>query len=76
TRFVDNLQAAFTQGKDEGAWALVRALADPHAEGGSMYGPAQLARGLPRRATPARLTRDSGLSADLWRACETATHVR
>lgn len=76
TRFVDNLQAAFTQGKDEGAWALVRALTDPHAEGGSMYGPAQLARGLPRRATPARLTRDSGLSADLWRACETATHVR
>lgn len=76
TRFVDNLQAPITQSKDEGAWALVRALVDPLAEGGAMYGPARIVRGTPRRATPARLTRDGGLSADLWRACETATHVR
>ncbi|SDO30471.1 NAD(P)-dependent dehydrogenase, short-chain alcohol dehydrogenase family [Microbacterium sp. ru370.1] len=76
TRFVDNLQAPITQSKEQGAWALVRALVDPHAEGGSMYGPALVARGAPRRATPARATRRGGLGTDLWRACETATHVK
>ncbi|MDU0326530.1 MULTISPECIES: SDR family NAD(P)-dependent oxidoreductase [Microbacterium] len=76
SRFVDNLQAPITQSKEQGAWALVRALVDPLAEGGSMYGPAMVARGLPRKATPARRTRASDLGADLWRACETATHVR
>lgn len=76
TRFFDNLQAPITQSKEQGAWALVRALVDPHAEGGTMYGPALVARGVPRVATPARRTRGSELGADLWRACETATHVR
>lgn len=76
TRFLDNLQAPITQSKEQGAWPLVRALLDPHAEGGSMYGPALVARGNPRVATPARRTRGTELGADLWRACETATHVR
>ncbi|WP_295829206.1 SDR family NAD(P)-dependent oxidoreductase [uncultured Microbacterium sp.] len=76
TRFLDNLQAPITQSKEQGAWALVRALVDPFAEGGSMYGPALVARGAPRVATPARRTRGGELGADLWRACETATHVR
>ncbi|MDQ1135359.1 NAD(P)-dependent dehydrogenase (short-subunit alcohol dehydrogenase family) [Microbacterium sp. SORGH_AS 1204] len=76
TRFVDNLQAPITQSKEQGAWALVRALVDPRADGGAMYGPALIARGAPRVATPARRTRRSELGADLWRACETATHVR
>jgi len=76
TRFLDNLQAPITQSKEQGAWALVRALVDPSAEGGSMYGPALIARGAPRVATPARRTRGGELGADLWRACETATHVR
>jgi len=76
TRFLDNLQAPITQSKEQGAWALVRALVDPYAEGGAMYGPALVARGAPRVATPARRTRASELGADLWRACETATHVR
>lgn len=76
SRFVDNLQAPFTQSKEHGAWPLVRALVDPSAEGGTMYGPALVARGLPRTATPARRARADALGADLWRACETATHVR
>lgn len=75
-RFLDNLQAPITQSKEHGAWALVRALVDPHAEGGAMYGPALVARGAPRPATPARRIRGSELGAELWRACETATHVR
>lgn len=76
SRFVDNLQAPITQSKEQGAWPLVRALVDPAAEGGTMYGPAFVARGLPRPATPARRTRADDLGVDLWRACETATHVR
>lgn len=76
TRFLDNLQAPITQSKEQGAWALVRAVVDPLAEGGEMYGPALVARGEPRVATPARRTRRSELGAELWRACETATHVR
>lgn len=75
-RFLDNLQAPITQSKEHGAWALVRALVDPYAEGGAMYGPALVARGAPRPATPARRIRGSELGAELWRACETATHVR
>ncbi|MFN3949221.1 SDR family NAD(P)-dependent oxidoreductase [Microbacterium sp.] len=76
TRFLDNLQAPITQSKEQGAWALVRALVDPSAQGGSMYGPALVARGAPRLATPARRTRGGELGAELWRACETATHVK
>ncbi|MEX0152009.1 SDR family NAD(P)-dependent oxidoreductase [Microbacterium sp. LMI1-1-1.1] len=76
SRFLDNLQAPVTQSKEEGAWSLVRALVDPLAEGGQMYGPALVARGRPRRATPARRTRGDALGAGLWEACEKATHVR
>ncbi len=76
SRFVDNLQAPVTQSKEQGAWSLVRALVDPAAEGGTMYGPALVARGLPRPATPSRRARAADLGADLWLACETATHVR
>lgn len=76
SRFVDNLQAPITQSKEQGAWSLVRALVDASADGGEMFGPALIARGTPRPAKPARATRRSELGADLWRACETATHVR
>ena len=76
SRFVDNLQAPITLSKERGAWSLVRALVDTSADGGEMFGPALIARGAPRPATPARRTRRSELGADLWRACETATHVR
>ena len=76
SRFVDNLQAPITQSKEQGAWSLVRALVDPTAEGGTMYGPALVARGEPRPATPSRRSRGADLGADLWQHCETATHVR
>lgn len=76
SRFVDNLQAPITQSKEQGAWALVRALVDPSADGGQMYGPSLVARGRPRRAVPARRTRGDALGAELWEACEKATHVR
>jgi len=76
SRFVDNLQAPITQSKEDGAWPLVRALVDPHAGGGEMYGPALVVRGAPRAATPTRRLRDTAAGLELWAACEKATHVR
>jgi NAD(P)-dependent dehydrogenase (short-subunit alcohol dehydrogenase family) len=75
-RFLDNLQTPVTQSKEAGAWVLVRAVADPVVNGGEMWGPALVARGAPRAATPAKATRDPELGARLWRTCEEATGVR
>ncbi|MCR2783210.1 MULTISPECIES: SDR family NAD(P)-dependent oxidoreductase [unclassified Microbacterium] len=75
TRFADNLQAAFAQSKEHGAWPLVRAMVDPDAESGSFWGPGQLSRGVPRQATPSKITTDSDRAARLWEFCETATRV-
>lgn len=75
TRFTDNLQVAITQSKEQGAWSLVRALVDPDAAGGEMYGPSAVVRGTPRLATPASLTRDPEISARLWAYCEHATRT-
>lgn len=76
TRFADNLQSAFSQSKEHGAWPLVRALADPTIEGGEFWGPRAGARGEPRAQKAARITRNTEVAARLWRACEAATGVR
>lgn len=76
TRFVDNLQAPFTQSKEQGARVLVRAVADPQISGGEFWGPSLVARGAPRRAKPMAAARDPELAERLWRACEEATGVR
>jgi NAD(P)-dependent dehydrogenase (short-subunit alcohol dehydrogenase family) len=75
-RFLDNLQSPITQSKERGAWALVRAVADPVVNGGEMWGPGLVARGAPRKASPAKSTRDPALADRLWQACEDATGVR
>lgn len=75
-RFFDNLQAPITQSKEQGAWPLVRALVDPSVDGGQMYGPGMIARGTPRLATPAKLTRDPALGERVWSLCENATRMR
>jgi len=74
-RFVDNLQAAFAQSKEHGAWVLVRALVDPEAEGGQFWGPARIVSGAPRPATASKITRDPEIAARLWHYCEHATRV-
>ena len=76
TRFTDNLQAAFSQSKEHGAWPLVRALVDPAIEGGEFWGPKTGSRGEPRRQKAAKITRDTEIAARLWRACEAATGVK
>lgn len=75
TRFLDNLQGPITQSKEHGAWPLVRALVDPDARGGSFWGPAQVATGLPREGTAAAITRDPDIAARLWNYCAHATRT-
>ena len=75
-RFADNLQAAFTQSKEHGAWAPVRALTDPDAAGGDFFGPRFVVRGEPRAAHATRVTRSAELGARVWQVCEEATGMR
>lgn len=75
-RFRDNLQAAFAQSKEHGAWSLVRALIDPDVEGGEFWGPRAGTRGIPRRQTAAKITRDPEVAGRLWSFAESATGVR
>ncbi|MET0736555.1 MAG: SDR family NAD(P)-dependent oxidoreductase [Microbacterium sp.] len=75
TRFTDNLQAVITQSKEAGALPLVQALAGDGVEGGSFWGPRFLTHGMPRAATPSKVTRDPEVGARLWRFAEDSTGV-
>lgn len=74
-RFVDNLQGPMTQSKEHGAWPLVRALVDPDAEGGEVFGPRFGTRGEPRAVKPSKITTDAAIAARLWEFCERAARV-
>lgn len=68
-RYQRNPYTLWAQGKDAAAWSAVRALTDPHAQGGDYYGPARGARGEPIRieANPATANPASGIAAEVWR---------
>lgn len=57
------------QGKDAGAWPVVRAVLDPEVRGGQLWGPRVFGlRGTPRlEPVPAHMT-DPAVAADLWAA--------
>lgn len=77
-RILDTLQAPITQGKDRGAWPVVRAAVDPDAfstPGPVFYGPRGLVKGGPRKTTPAPITTDSEAAATIWKAAESATGI-
>ncbi len=76
TRFVDNLQALGTQGKDHGAWPIVRAVTDPDARGGDYWGPRYLTRGVPTRQRPTSTSSDPRVGARLWSRLEEFSGVR
>ncbi|MFK4066901.1 SDR family NAD(P)-dependent oxidoreductase [Streptomyces sp. NPDC029674] len=61
--------ALFVQGKDAGAWPIVRAVLDSQVRGGQLWGPAVFGlRGKPRHEpTPSHMS-DPAVAADLWAA--------
>jgi NAD(P)-dependent dehydrogenase (short-subunit alcohol dehydrogenase family) len=72
-RFVDNLQAPITQGKERGAWPIVRAVADPAARGGQYWGPRYIVKGEPRLQTPSATSLDRAIAERVWRESEALT---
>lgn len=74
-RFVDNLQASVAQGKDRGAWPIVRAAIDPLAEGGQYYGPRFMTKGSPVAQVPTPTSLDRDVAARLWVHSEEAAAV-
>ena len=53
-------------------WA---ALAGEGVESGSFWGPQFVSHGMPRPATPSKITRDREIAARLWKVAEVATGV-
>ncbi|PPL17800.1 SDR family NAD(P)-dependent oxidoreductase [Microterricola pindariensis] len=74
-RFVDNLQAPITQGKNRGAWPIVRAIADPAARGGQYWGPRFLNKGAPVLQAPSKTSTDRAIAERVWRESEQLTGV-
>ena len=69
-RFADSLQAVGAQGKDRGAWPIVRAAIDPSAVGGQYFGPRFLTQGRPVLQTPTRTSLDRAIASRLWSRSE------
>lgn len=67
-----HLSAPAGQGKDHGAWPVVRAAIDPDAESGEFYGPRDMfgLRGTPVIGPPAPSSASPEFGAHLWRLAE------
>jgi NAD(P)-dependent dehydrogenase (short-subunit alcohol dehydrogenase family) len=63
------------QGKDRGAWPVVRAAIDPHAHGGEFYGPKRGMSGQPITLEPVVSSASPEFGAEFWRQAEAATGV-
>lgn len=72
------LSAPFAQGKDRGAWPVVRAAADPAAESGEFYGPASMfgMRGAPVVQAPVASSASPEFGARLWELAEEWSGIR
>jgi NAD(P)-dependent dehydrogenase (short-subunit alcohol dehydrogenase family) len=69
-RFGQNLFRPVTQGKDRGAWSVVRALVDPSAQSGDYIGPRGGLKGKPAPKTAVAQDRDPANGARLWQLSE------
>ncbi|MFJ8113357.1 SDR family NAD(P)-dependent oxidoreductase [Streptomyces sp. NPDC096132] len=59
--------ALLVQGKDAGAWPVVRAVLDPDVQGGQLWGPRVFGlRGIPRREPVPSHMADPAVAARLW----------
>jgi NAD(P)-dependent dehydrogenase (short-subunit alcohol dehydrogenase family) len=76
TKPLDYLAAIFSQGKDRGAWPIVRAAIDPTAKGGQFYGPRRSVVGRPVLLAPVASSASPEFGAEFWRQAEAATGIR
>jgi NAD(P)-dependent dehydrogenase (short-subunit alcohol dehydrogenase family) len=72
------MSAPFAQGKDHGAWPVVRAAVDPDAESGGFYGPGSMLgmRGAPVVQAPVTSSASPEFGARLWALAEEWSGVR
>ncbi len=75
TKPLDVLSAIISQGKDRGAWPIVRAAIDPAAKGGEFYGPHRSVAGRPVLLDPVASSASEEFGDEFWRQAETATGV-
>jgi NAD(P)-dependent dehydrogenase (short-subunit alcohol dehydrogenase family) len=72
---LDYLSAIISQGKDRGAWPIVRAATDPNAKGGEFYGPRRSVSGRPVLLDPVASSASEEFGAEFWRQAEAATGI-
>jgi NAD(P)-dependent dehydrogenase (short-subunit alcohol dehydrogenase family) len=72
---LDYLTAVISQGKDRGAWPIVRAAIDPGARGGQFYGPHRSVSGRPVLLQPVASSASEEFGDEFWRQAEAATGI-
>jgi NAD(P)-dependent dehydrogenase (short-subunit alcohol dehydrogenase family) len=72
---LDVLSAIISQGKDRGAWPIVRAAIDPNARGGEFYGPRRSVSGRPVLLDPVPSSASAEFGAEFWQQAEAATGI-
>jgi NAD(P)-dependent dehydrogenase (short-subunit alcohol dehydrogenase family) len=75
SRFADQLQGLWAQGKHRGAEPILHALTAPEVEGGQFWGPRHRTKGAPALAKATRVSRDPAIAAKVWASAEQATAV-
>jgi NAD(P)-dependent dehydrogenase (short-subunit alcohol dehydrogenase family) len=75
-RALDWSYAFMAQGKDRGAWPVVRAATDPGAHGGEFYGPHRSVAGRPVAVAPVASSSNEAFGKEFWRQAEEATGIR
>lgn len=73
SRFADQLQGLWAQGKHRGAEPILHALTAPGVEGGQFWGPRYRTKGEPVLAEATRVSRDPAIGAKVWAFAERAT---
>jgi NAD(P)-dependent dehydrogenase (short-subunit alcohol dehydrogenase family) len=73
---LDILSAIISQGKDRGAWPVVRAAIDPDAKGGEFYGPHRGVAGRPVLVDAVPSSASVEFGDEFWREAEAATGIR
>jgi NAD(P)-dependent dehydrogenase (short-subunit alcohol dehydrogenase family) len=76
TKPLDVLSAIISQGKDRGAWPVVRAAIDPDAHGGEFYGPKRSVAGKPVLVDAVPSSSSEEFGDEFWRQAGAATGIR